>query len=244
MKTLFKSITLLSFFFGTLAANAQECTDFVQFKEGATITQKTYDSRDRLAATIKQKVIRVTPDSVSTTATLKSEVTDKNNDLQSTSDYTVKCENGTFLIDMQTVISPESMKTFKNMEVKAEADFMEFPSTLTTGQPLKDGKMHMVITNKSGNPFATIDLNISNRKVEASEKTTTPAGTFDTYRIPYDFEMITTALGIPITASGKTIEWYSPGVGIVKSESYNKKDKLTGYTLITEIKQEDFKAGE
>jgi hypothetical protein len=35
----------------------------------------------------------------------------------------------------------------------------------------------------------------------------------------------------------KSIEWIAMDIGMVRSESYDKKNKLTGYTVLTDLKQ-------
>jgi hypothetical protein len=67
--------------------------------------------------------------------------------------------------------------------------------------------------------------------VDAIEDVTTPAGTFNCVKISYDIE---TKTFMTMRASG--IEWYAKDVGVVRSESYNGKGKLTGYSVLNDIK--------
>ncbi len=43
--------------------------------------------------------------------------------------------------------------------------------------------------------------------------------------------------GIGIPVNMVVNEWFVPGFGVVKTESYNKKGKLMGSTLLTSIKK-------
>ena len=36
---------------------------------------------------------------------------------------------------------------------------------------------------------------------------------------------------------GSSKEWYAEGVGVVRSESYNKNGKLTGYSELTKFEK-------
>jgi hypothetical protein len=64
--------------------------------------------------------------------------------------------------------------------------------------------------------------------VLAEETLNTPAGKFDCFKISQKVFMKT--LGkIEINS----IEWYSEDVGMVKSETYDKKGKLKTYSLLT-----------
>jgi hypothetical protein len=77
----------------------------------------------------------------------------------------------------------------------------------------------------------TMTVKVYNRKVEAIENITTPAGSFECSKITYNID---TKVGLSVKLTG--IEWVSKNVGVVRSESYNTKGKLQGYTLLTSLK--------
>ena len=77
-----------------------------------------------------------------------------------------------------------------------------------------------------------MSVSITNRKVEAVENITTPAGTFECYKITYDV-----ATKMMINVKMKATEWYAKNVGMVKSESYTSDGKLAGSTLLTGLKK-------
>ena len=68
------------------------------------------------------------------------------------------------------------------------------------------------------------------RKVEKREDITTSAGTFNCIVIS---QTISTKMMVRIKASSK--ECYAENVGMVRSESYNKKGKLLGYSELTKF---------
>ena len=76
----------------------------------------------------------------------------------------------------------------------------------------------------------TMKFDIKNRKVEKKESITTPAGTFVCYKVTYDMDM-----KVLMRRSMKTAEWLAPGVGVVKTETYNQKGELEGYTELTKF---------
>jgi hypothetical protein len=77
-------------------------------------------------------------------------------------------------------------------------------------------------------------VTITDRKVVGKESVTTPAGTFDCFKITSN-STIKTKTVVGITMEFSAIEWLAPKAAIVKSESY-KKGKLQGYTLLTKLK--------
>ena len=80
----------------------------------------------------------------------------------------------------------------------------------------------------------TMNMEVYDRKVEGFESITTPAGTFECVKVTYKARTkMGTAIPINVNISGA--EWFAKGTGIVRTESYDKKDKLTGYTILTEF---------
>jgi len=77
-----------------------------------------------------------------------------------------------------------------------------------------------------------ITIAITNRKVEAVENVTTPAGTFECYKISYDIDT-----KMMFTVKVKGVEWYAKNVGLVKSESYSTDGKLMGSNLLVGVKK-------
>jgi hypothetical protein len=83
--------------------------------------------------------------------------------------------------------------------------------------------------------MTTLSMTVTNRKVEAKETITVPAGTFECYKITGNTHMETATFGLKVPIEMKTIEYFAPGVGLVKSITYNKNDKLQGSTALSKI---------
>ena len=75
-----------------------------------------------------------------------------------------------------------------------------------------------------------LTFTILDRKVDAIEKISTDAGSFECVKITshIEFKMM-------ISMKMTVTEWYSKDVGLVKSETYNKKGKLQASTVLTKI---------
>lgn len=229
MKIISKMIAMLLLAGAVTSASAQDCKNALPFKEGAEFEMKSYNEKDKLQSSAKHKVLSKKQDGNAVESEVKSEVYDEKNKLIGANTYTIKCDNGVFMLDMKSMLNPEQMKGFEGMDVKVEADYLEMPAVLTPGTTLKDGKM--VITINGPIPM-TNTINIINRKVSGTETITTPAGTFECVKITYDVE---TKFGFKVTS--KVEEWYSPEAGTVLSKTYNSKGKLQGYTQLTSFKK-------
>ena len=128
---------------------------------------------------------------------------------------------------------------FKGSTMTMEGDNMEIPENLSIGQSLPDAKIKMTFT-KDGSKTGSMDIFIKNRKVESKESITTSAGTFECYKISYDVE---SSIGLAMMANmqmktvSKCVMYYNTENGPIKTENYNEKGKMIGYTLVTEIKK-------
>ncbi len=230
---LFGSILFSAFVF------SQSCEKMLPFHQGTSITYKNYDDKQKLLGSHKQTFLKVTSGGEKVVSTIKAEYFDKDGKAQSTSEFTMKCEKGLISMDMSKMMpSAGTAGAMRGMEMKMKGDDLEYPATFTVGETLKSGKMQMEMVN-AGTTFSTTEFEIVNRKVDAKETITTPAGTFVCYKISMDYKSETkmSMLPTPMKISGKTIQWYNIEAGMVKSESYKEDGKLTSVSILEEIKK-------
>lgn len=233
-----KKYILLSFIglFLNGIAFSQDCNHYLPLKKGSEFEMLSFSAKDKPTGKIKYKIIDVKELSGKTEASIHSETYNTKDKKESETNYTIICEKGKVLIDMRSIIHPETMDAYKDMDVKISGDFIEMPSNLSPGQTLKDGTLNMLISDKkSGSQMSAFEMLIKNRKVVAKESMTVPAGTFDCFKISYDVSMVTNTMGIKIPINMKAIEWISAGKGIIKSETYSKNDKLKGYSVMVKV---------
>lgn len=155
----------------------------------------------------------------------------KEKDVQAKGNYKAMCENGVYKFEFGAMSPAAGQKRGKNMEMKMESDFLDIPNNPRAGQKLKDGKMQISMgTEGMANMFKT-QVKITDRKVDGVEKITTPAGTFDCVKISYNSQMKMSFMN----TRTKTVQWFAKNVGMVRSETYNKRGKLSGYTELTKF---------
>ncbi|HNS17273.1 MAG TPA: hypothetical protein PKH94_01770 [Bacteroidales bacterium] len=231
MKTL-RRLSLTGFLTAIIgfAAFSQDCDAYFPMKEGAYLETRNYDAKDKLQGISKMTVLQKQTSGARTSVIAEVKSYDDKEKEQMNTQMEFYCENGVFYIDMKKFLDQQTMESFKDMEVAMETENMEFPSSLNVGQSLKDARI-TVSASSGGMKLFSMNVGVTNRKVEAMEDITTPAGTFSCYRISSDIE---TKMMMKINI--KSVEWYAKNVGTVRSESYNNKGKLTGYTLLTDYK--------
>jgi len=229
MKHILLSTVIGAFMFTGIVA--QDCPMYYPDQENTQMEYKQYDKKGNLSGSSVQKIISIRKSAGSTEAEIASEHFDAKGKSLGSATLTAKCENGVFYIDMKNYMSQESMESYKDMEMTIEGGDLEMPRTMKAGDVLKNGNLKMSFAS-GGMTIMNMSVSITNRKVEAVENITTPAGTFECYKITYDV-----ATKMMINVKMKGTEWYAKNVGMVKSESYTSDGKLAGSTLLTGLKK-------
>jgi len=163
------------------------------------------------------------------TATINSEFVDTKGKTITKGTNNVKCENGVMQMDMKVFIPAAQQEQMKSGTANASDVFLEYPANMNVGDQLKDGQLNMDYESASGLK-SSIEISITERKVEGKETVTTPAGTWECYKITSKNKITSRIAGIGIPITLTVTEWFAPGFGVVKTES------RTGKTEITSIK--------
>lgn len=231
-------IAMLGLFVLAGSVSSQDCAGYYYLTNSA-VEMTTYDRKQKESGKITYTISDVKKSGDITTASFTSQMVDEKGKALSKGNGVYKCSGGSIFVDARVAMPQEQMAAYKDMDVKAEETFIEYPASLSAGQSLEDVNFKMDVINK-GSAFSTITLDETNRKVEGKESITTPAGTWDCWKITYDARFRATVggpSGIGIPVNFKSTEWFAPGFGIVKTETYNKNGKLMGSTLITAVKK-------
>lgn len=215
---------------------AQDC-NHLSFNKGASYEMESFDDKDKKTGMVKSVVKEVTTNGSKKEALLKSEIYNKKGEKENEGEVKIICDGNKLLLDISNFMQDNPMANNKDMEVKMEGAFLEMPSTLSVGQTLPEGKATMkMLDKKSGQEFAATTITIYNRKVVGKETITTPAGTFECYKVSYDTKAETKlAMGMSVPGfNSKGVDYISAAMGLtVKTQSYDKNGKLIGYQLLT-----------
>jgi len=160
-----------------------------------------------------------------TSATINSEFVDAKGKTITKATNIVKCENGVMQMDMKTFIPPAQAEQIRTGEAKATDVYLEYPANMNIGDQLKDGQFNM--DYESGGLKSSIEISITDRKVEGKETITTSAGTWECYKISAKNKITSKIAGIGIPIKMDVIEWFAPGFGVVKTESKSGKTEIT-----------------
>ncbi len=214
-------------------ASGQECKTYYLLSQGAEIELTAYDKKGEANGRSVSKVTEVKPVSGGYQANISvTTFNGKGKEQTSNPNVAVSCQNGVYAVDLRNLVPAEATTSHKDMQVRVEGDLAEYPARLEAGQTLKDATMSVEPTSgglNGGMGLKKITFTLKNRKVEGKETITTPAGTYECFKITYDANM-KAVIGVNFQAA----EWFAPGFGVVKTETY-RNGKTVGSTLITKV---------
>lgn len=235
MLTIKKQSILFLLFTGlSIATMANDCDFYIPFKVNNGIEYQSFNHRDRLQGSQKVTVLKVEENAGEMIATMQSESFDQRNRELFQSEFMVKCKGNQIMIDIQSLLDPNMMQGFQGMEMEIESSDIILPGKLTVGQTLPEAEMKMKVFT-SGMAISDITLSMANRTVDGMESITVPAGTFECYKISYDLLTETRSMGIPMRIKAKVIEYHAPNQGVVRTENYDDRDRLQGYTVLSKV---------
>ena len=206
----------------TIAQNP--CSKYYPLKEGVKYQVTSYNKKDKPIGTTNYEVKEFNGNK----AILFNQVLDKKGKLIVESDYTIYCNENGISIDFKSMMSPDLFEQYKSMEIDLSGNNIEIPNHLNKGQKLPDANMDIAI-NMVGIKM-NISINMSDRVVEGKESITTPSGFYDCVIISYKSEV---KMGSGMNRKGTSKQWFSEGIGMVKSEEYDNNGNLTSYSLLT-----------
>lgn len=211
-----------------LSSNAQSCTDFYYMQNNKTVEMTIHNKKGKEAGKSIYTISNVSTTGGVTTSTINSEFIDAKGKSISKATNKIKCSNGIIMMDMKMFIPSAQQEQMGEASATVNDVYIEYPSSMKEGDALNDGEFKMDFKT-AGGLGGSVAVNLTNRKVAGKETVTTPAGTWDCYKITYHSKIVM-KIGIGIPVNSDVTESYAPGFGVVKTEAGG------GKTEITEIK--------
>jgi hypothetical protein len=209
------SLLLLPLLGGNLAFS-QNC-NFYYLQDGKTAEITFYTKKGDENGKGVYAVSSASKTGSTTTATVKSEIFNKKGKNIAKGTNNIKCDNGVLMVDLKAFISPEQAEQIK-ADAKAADVYLSYPANMKAGDALPDGNMDLDIQQDNGMK-THVDVKITDRKVEGQESITTPAGTWNCFKITYHSAIKVALMGIGIPIKADITEWFAPNFGVVKTES-------------------------
>ena len=236
MKTRISLSFLLTVFVFT--AYAQCDNTFYPMEKDHYYEVKVYNKKDKLQVTNQYTIAAVAETDNGYEATVNSKTLDKKGEMIGEGNFAVICEDGQLKMDMQRLLtSLTQLQNTQGMNLEIEGNLIIIPSSLSVGETLPESTTTITMGMEGiAMTINTTTVTIRDRTVAAQEDITTPAGTFPCYKITYVMSATMKSMGIGRELVYTGTEWLSERVGMVRNEQYDKKDKLSSYSVLTVFK--------
>jgi len=223
-----KTILLLFAIVGSAYAQT-DCKPYVPTEKGTTWEITNYNAKGKTQGVVKYELLEKIVSGNDVTFKIKAVAFDKKGKEAYSNEFEAVCVDGKFDFGMAFKMDGNQLKNYEDMDVQVDASKFEIPSLdAEAGTELEDGSLDIKID--TGAIGLSMTILVTDRKVEKRENLETPAGTFDCIVLT---QTISTKMMLKVTATSK--EWYAENIGMVRSESYNKRGKLLGYSELTKL---------
>ena len=207
---------------------------FFPSKEGTRLTYENYDKKGKPTGKVLYTIKEVKKMGDDMDITYKLEMLDAKEEQQYLDEITIQKRGDQMIFDMSKFLNKAAFPQEEGGSAPAmevTGNNMELPLIPVPGMTLPDANVQ--ISMKMGFINMKMSANVTNRKVEAIEEISVNGGSFKAFKISSDIS--SNVLGVKVNS--KSAEWYAYNLGVVKSESYNKKGELESSMELIEIKE-------
>lgn len=208
----------------------KDCSAYFPFEKGSAWEYTNYNKKGAVTSVTAQEVGIVEEVDGVTEAQVKQTITDDKGKVVNEGSYIIKCKDGTLFINVEDMLSPEMREGLGSLDMSFSGDALMLPSKMEVGQQLPDARTE-IKAGSGGVTIMTVKMDITDRKVEAKEKITVPAGTFECYKVTYNMTVKTI-----LAKTFSVAVWYGSKAGMVRTETYDKKGNLESRTELSKIK--------
>ncbi|MCF8378751.1 MAG: hypothetical protein K9H49_04185 [Bacteroidales bacterium] len=227
MKKLILLSVLIVFAMGL---KAQEI--FFPTKEGTVLIYKSFDKKNKETGSVRYTIENINRNGNDMDITYLIESIDQKDELTFKEEITIHMIDDVLYCDMSNFVNKAAFQQDGEIpsDIQITGNNLEIPSHPKPGDILPDALIEMAM--KMGYVSMKMTANVTNRKVEALEDITVLAGSFNTYR--FSSEVSSTILGLKTFS--KTIDWYAKGIGVIRTENYDKKGAIQSRMELVEIR--------
>ncbi|MBX0289839.1 hypothetical protein K3G63_05280 [Hymenobacter sp. HSC-4F20] len=220
-----------------------DCAHPFGLYDNMELVYQLQDARGNATGLIRNRVVSLGSEQnkkqtiTTNTVLLKSGTYDPKNKLLRLQDLTFRCRQDTSFTDGSNELNPESLRSFRDRRFAYAPVPLAWPNQPTVGSELPAGGISVQVSSTAVD-IAKVYTTVQKRRVTGNESVTTPAGTFSCYKVEAERESATAARADMVMRNVvRVVDYYSPAVGIVKSEVYDRKGKLEQVRVLTAINQ-------
>jgi hypothetical protein len=206
-------LTIACICFGDWLA-AQQCDQYHPLTKGLTLEYQAYRKNNTPNGKAIHTIQQVEQINGGTKATIAIEGFAPNGKKGTTTFYVVECSDGVTRIDTRAMLSGPPDPDF----IDEGSCITAFPLKPEVGLDFPD----CFFSSKGKKNSYYSEVRLVNRKITGKETVTVKAGTFEAYVIEYDMFTVFEQ-GIRAGFEKHHKDWFVPGKGLVKTESYKTR---------------------
>jgi hypothetical protein len=220
-----KTVLLTVCFVLTNTISAQDCNYY--FLQNNKTIEQTFKNKKGKETGKQVYTITIAAKSGSTsTATVNSELFSEKGKSISKATNNIKCIAGVLMMDMKLFIPSAQQEQMGTAAATASDVYLEYPVVMNEGDLLKNGDFSLDYKTAAG-MAGNVSVSITERKVTGKESVTTPAGTWECFKISSNQKITIKIAGIGIPIKANVIEWFAPGFGVVKTDTNGATTEIT-----------------
>jgi hypothetical protein len=213
------------------------CANPFGLHEGQNTEYQLLDAKGKVTGIWRYRVVKISTDStapkkkqksvVTTSVRLKSGLYDPTNHVLQQQDLKYFCRHDTTFTDGLGEINYDGLKSFRDRLLAYTGSPIAWPNQPTAGSSLGNGGVSVQVSSPSV-AIAKVNTTLLKRKVLPGRTTVkVPAGTFSCYSVESQRELATAARAdLVLKNTARQVDYYDPAVGLVKTEYYDKGNKL------------------
>lgn len=211
MRALFGLFITVVLITGLIPATGRAQNPFFPNKEGIILTYVNMDKKGKPTDYVRYTITKVAgTDALNFEVTYDTEALDKKQEVLFKMPVEIQIKDGAVYFDPSSSMG----KMMEGVTVTGEGTIV--PANLEEGMTLDDSS----VTVKMGS-LTVVSSKITKTKVVAKEELTTPAGTFECYKV--QSKVNGKAMGFK--SENTVYTWYARNIGTVRTETYDKKNK-------------------
>lgn len=212
MSALFRLFVTVVLITWLVPATGHAQNPFFPNKEGIVLTYANYDKKGKATDYVRYTISKVNgTDAQNFEVTYDTEALDKKKEVLFKMPVEIQIKNGAVHFDP----SSSAGKLMEGVTITGEGTVV--PAHLEEGMTLEDSN----VTIKMGT-LTVASSKMTDTKMIAKEELTTPAGTFECYKV--QSKVSGKAMGFK--SENTLCVWYARNIGTIRTETYDKKNKL------------------
>ncbi len=206
---------------------------FFPTKVGTVLEYKTFDKKDQETGTIRYTITEIKSVGKDMDIIYLIETMDAKDKPVFKNEMTIHKKGDKLYVDMRKFIDSAILQKGGKVpeKLKITGNDMEIPSNLKVGDGLPDSEFEMAF--KMGFINIKMGAKVTERFVELIENIDTKAGRFKAYKVTN--KVMSHAMGKKTNTT--SAEWLVKGIGMVRSEKYDKKGNLESSIQLVSLRE-------